>query len=443
MSREAVDAAVECILRRDRRLGMHAETAAAWLTAGEGTGMLHQAAVQQFLWWHLPRKFSQHKWARIVSGAAALFEELGLDRYADIVRSPETQEILAGWRRSPQLGSKQFLAAQAASGVEPPDTDLIQWGPIMGPREAAGRHAVERGLEEAIVKGELVPGSKRWKQVAADVCDRTLTASLAELAGQTPLTLAVTERVETWVTTARVDEHRRWREHAARLLLTRIVAPPGAARVVAPMRWLLERAAEGVQLTQSGYLTKQVVLDAVQCFGWWDWEKPPRSEADVPQLGELRDAASSLRLVRRRGRTLAATTKGRRLIADRGALWREVCSTLGGRDAFGQMIAELAGLRLLVSPAIDDELEEAVAPIVVAQGWRAGRGPVDQRHVAHAIGLRLYWWRMLGLVDEARLRWENLQRVGDRKTSLTPEGEASVLAYLRGRATGPRRPLPG
>lgn len=300
-----------------------------------------------------------------------------------------------------------------------------------------------RALEVAILSGELTSGGKGWKQVAARVCDRTLTTPIEEEFGQTALHLILTERIDVWVTMARPEEHRRCRDRIACRLLARLAAPAGAEPVVAPMRWLLGQASEGITLTQSNYLAKQTVLEAVERFGWWDWDKRPRSEADVPQLGELREAATSLRLVRRQGRKLTVTTSGGRLLADTSGLWNQLATTLGGREDFGQMVAELIGLRLLQGPAIDDELEEALAPIVAAQGWRTGAEPVTQRQVGHAIAFRLCWWRMLGLLAEERPRWENLERIGHSKSALTADGEATVLAYLRHRATGPRHSLRG
>lgn len=213
--------------------------------------------------------------------------------------------------------------------------------------------------------------------------------------------------------------------------------------MTASVRWPLEHAAAGIARTQSGYLARDAVLGAVESFGWWDWDKPPRSEADVPQLGELREAATTLRLVRRRGRTLQATTLGRSLAGDPAELWRRLASTLGGRDEFGQMIAELLALRLLDGPAIDDDLEHALFPVARAQGWRSGGDPLSSRHVGHAVAFRLYWWRMLGLLAEERPRWENLQRIGHASTALTPAGNATALAYLRHRATGPRHSIRG
>ncbi|HSK98122.1 MAG TPA: hypothetical protein VK891_15965, partial [Euzebyales bacterium] len=214
--------------------------------------------------------------------------------------------------------------------------------------------------------------------------------------------------------------------------------PPGIDTVIAPMRWLLEQAAAEAPLTQSGYLAKSLVLDAVGRFEWRQWEKPPRSEADVRQIGLLREAATALRLTRRKGRRLLITANGGRLLADPERLWRALASTLGGTDDFERMVAELAGLCLLEGPSVDDGLPGALTPIVVAQGWRTPGGPVSQDDVEWALNRRWWWWRVLGLLHEERRRWQGDQPIGQNRLALAAAGEATVLAYLRARAIAPR-----
>jgi hypothetical protein len=442
MTARQVDAAVERLRVKNPTLGRYAAEAASWLTADEGVGMIDQASLQEFLWWHLPRKTPQSDWDAIAAGAAALLDELGLDRYAVIVRSDTTSQILGAWRFNPDHAAKLVRDAELSSGVRPPDTDLVSWGSIMGIHEHAARQAVARALEAAIVEGELNPGGKGWKIRAAAICDRTMLEPQEDQFGQPLLGLVETERAGTWLDTARVDQHRRWRGEVSRRLMTEIAPPAGVETVVAPMRWLLEQASDGIALTQNNYIARPLVLDAIEAFGWWDWEKPPRSEADVPQLGELRDAAQARRLIRRQGRKLLVTTKGRTIVDDPGALWRELALTLGGSTDFGLMVAELIGLRLLDGTVVGSEgLAHAVGPILAEQGWRAGGEPLGHRDITWAIAQRLYWWRVLGLVDEERPRWVDGDYVGEYSTALNDVGEATVLGFLRARAVRPRDSL--
>jgi hypothetical protein len=234
MTRDAVDAAVTRVSAKHPELAIDAEAAAEILTAGEGLEVLHQAAVQQFLWWTVPHKTPESHWRSLVAGAAAVFDELGLDRYADIARSDITGEILDAWRADEEQGRKRFLAAHAASGIAAPDTALLEWSSVMGLDEAVARDTVERALEDAIVAGKLQPGAKGWRRTAADVCDATLRAPLDDPGGQTLYTRITTERVQTWISTARVPVHRRWRDRVSRRLLTPIPPPTIPSRSSRP-----------------------------------------------------------------------------------------------------------------------------------------------------------------------------------------------------------------
>jgi hypothetical protein len=443
MSAGDVDAAIERIRRRDADVAPLAEAAADGLTAGEGTRMLHQAGVQEFLWAHVPTSWPRDAWHDIAMGAALLFDELGLDRYAAIARSDRTGEVLDAWGEGPGEGRRAFVAAQRTSGVEPPDTGGLAWGAVFGADEARARDAVERALEQAIDSGDLVPGARSWKATAAAVAERTLTAELEHPPAQSLLSLVTTERAETWVRTASVPELRHWREAAVRRILGPVDPPADVGTVVAPVRWLLDHAVAGIALTQSGYIARALVVDAAERFARWDWDKPPRSEADLHQLVEVREAASYLRLVRRKGRTLRATSAGARLAGDPVALWREVAGTLGGFSPFDRAVGELVGHRLLQGPVVDEHIVQTVGPVLTAMGWQAADGPLTRRDIESATWDRWRWWRTLGLLERESARWdrEAQRQVGHTTTTLTPAGRATVLAFLRNSALGPRDDL--
>lgn len=65
MSAERVEAALDAIGRQDAALGEWAQVAADGLTAGEGTDVLSQAAVQAFLWYRLPTRYPSEAWVSI------------------------------------------------------------------------------------------------------------------------------------------------------------------------------------------------------------------------------------------------------------------------------------------------------------------------------------------------------------------------------------------
>ena len=300
----------------------------------------------------MPSRSTPHTWVDTAAAVAAVLEESGRPDLAAIARSEQTRAVLAAWVKSPDKGAKAFRAAQAASGVDAPDTDVLAWGSVMGPEEATAMEEVERALGAAVAAGQLTPGAPRWKDRAAGITRDVLTRPLDIPPGQTLANMVVTERVGRWVDDGRHPQLAGWRSAVANRLLNPIDPPPDPAGAVGPVHWLLERAAapEGAELTQSNYLARATVIEATERFGWWDWEKPPRSEADVHQLSVVREAAGRLHLTRRRGRRLHATTLGKRLLADPSALWAAVATETEDGGDYARMVTELVGLRLLGRP---------------------------------------------------------------------------------------------
>lgn len=170
--------------------------------------------------------------------------------------------------------------------------------------------------------------------------------------------------------------------------------------------------------------------------------RPHRSESDVHQLVAPRETASRLKLITKRGRRLATSRRGRELVGDPVALWRAIAATIGAVDDFSSMLSELISHRLLGGPAVGDELAQAIAPIIVAQDWAAGGVPLDEQQAGWAIHRPLHLWRLFGLLEEVRPRWESNRPTGPDVSSLNAVGRATALAYLYARATGPRREHP-
>ena len=224
-------------------LGMAVQAVAGGLTAGEGVDMIHQAALQQFLWWHVPRDYPDDEWQGLVEATAALLDELGLKRLAELARSKETEKVLVAWGHGSDKGVAAFRAAHAKSGVEPPDTALLAWGSIMGVNEARAVDAVERALGDAVAAGDLVPGAQPWQAKAAAIAEAVLSRPLDLPPGQTLAGLVTTERIGTWIDAARHPVYQEWRSAVANRLLHPVGPPPTPGDAVAPMRWLLERAA--------------------------------------------------------------------------------------------------------------------------------------------------------------------------------------------------------
>lgn len=100
----------------------------------------------------------------------------------------------------------------------------------------------------------------------------------------------------------------------------------------APARWLLEVGRDGIPLTQTHAVTRAVVREAV--VRWPSWNSvlfgPPWRECETPMLEALRDGLKRLRLMRRQGRRLLTTPRGRELTKDPGQLLALLAKDLGG-----------------------------------------------------------------------------------------------------------------
>jgi hypothetical protein len=428
----------------DEHLGGDAEAALNSLTWDEGLETITQYGLQTFLWYELPRKWMTDLDGKrhLATALGRLLDLVGLPRYAAICRSPETDAVLAAYERDDREGFAAFRRAEERSGLHPPDLPELTWGPVMGTREAGAFWATAAALELAVACGQLRPGSRGWRSAQQGIARRHLTAARPELEGRTWLEVVLGERVEQWA------RSRGWARRAlveplsVRLQAGPVEVPTGAAEAVAPLRWLLARAGEGIALTQKGNLARAVVVEAVERFGWHPLPNPPRGEDDVFELWVLRDLARDLGAVRRSGRRLVATRVGRSLAGGAEALWRAVAGRLGAGDGFGAVVTELALALLLdagevpqaeAGEVLQAQLVERVHAAVVGEGWhdRATGRPPDPEAVHRQLVEPLRLLRVLGLSQEGG-DWQA------RTVALTGVGRATALEALRVRATGPR-----
>jgi hypothetical protein len=440
MTAARVDGVIATVQQHDPELANCMQVAADGLTAGEGEELISQASLQVFLWYELPRKYPEDAWRPVTEAAGVLLSLLGLDRYAAIARSPTTAAVLAAWDDGSAKGFARFRAARSASGIEPPDTELLEWGAVMGSEELSATASVERALEHAITAGGLRPGLGAWRRAAVDICNRTLLAPAGDSGARTRVETVLEERVDTWILTAHPPALKAWREKAP----DRWAAdwpPLDVEPAVASMRWLLETCGPGITLTLAGYLPPALVREAAGQFGWWEWRGHPRTEADVHQISVLRETAARLHLMSKRARRLGLTRRGLELVDDPDGLWRAIASTLACEDAYLTMLSELVAHRLLEGPAVDGALGRDVAPLIVEQGWMAGRDRVTAEQAAGSVHRALYHWRLFGLLEEVRPRWEGGRPTAPSTTALNTIGRSTAIAFLRARATAPRTDL--
>jgi hypothetical protein len=395
-----------------------------------------QERIQVFCWYELPVKWfvDLEEKLRIVSALAEVLDLLQRPRYAAICRSGETREILTAYEVGTAHGHAAFRRAAAASGIVSPDLPDFEWGAVMGLQEASARSSTADFLELAVDRGDLVPGRPGWKSRQKELVRAHLHVPQAALHGQTLAQVILTERAETWVNARRSETRRRILAAIASRLSHPAELPAATATdPLPPLGWLLTQLDDGIALTQTGNLNRTFVQQSADRFGW-DFPRPPRTEDDLFDLHRLRHFAQDLGLARRSGRMLTLTAKGRRLLADPGGLWRAVAVGLLGDNQFAVFAGELFLALLLDGASVPDtEIKATVGQAVAEEGFRDSRtgGLPDEHDVGWATRQTTNLCRTLGLLVVGG-DWR------DRSYGLTSTGQATALAALRARATGPR-----
>ncbi len=411
----------------------------AWesLTASGEVPMVTLHSLEYFLWYTLPAKFitsSEHQGA-VALALGDLLSELGYEGAAGLCRGPVTTRVIAAWDQSPSRGHQELSKALDDSGVEPPDTDALEWGGMMGMTESSVYELAAGALEEALLRGEVAPGKKGWKQAQAEVLRRFLTTPAHSLDGRTPQAAVWQERQDFWA------------DPPARPLRKAFIQPirdeirqPGAAAPEAsgegmrPLLRLLELCVRGLPLTPAGYMPPGAVRTLVGELGWWDWDKPPRSEADVPQLMALRDFARQAGLVRKARDRLRLIESGRRALAEPSHLWAGVVRALSDGTDFVAALRELLLVRMLQGEVDRKAIVDELVPVLVEAGWR----PSDGRSLSSDVVSVMLWdairpMALLSMVVAGE--WP------DRNLGLTGVGGAAARAVLWRRSTAPRYEL--
>ncbi|GAA3741321.1 hypothetical protein [Salinactinospora qingdaonensis] len=436
---ETIASALAQLARRDSKAAQVAENALTTIVAGQSLETLSQRSVQEFCWYVLPVRFpaESQEWPFVVRSLGKLFNLLDLPRYAEICTSSTTREILDAYVKSHSSGVRAHERHMRASGVEPPDLPELTWGATLGSAEIEAYQATSAALELAIAAGEVRPGGRRWRVAQQQQTRMFLTQPDAH--GRSRLDKIREERVRDWLS---APSH----AHRQRLLplLGQIIAgaepPVGARAALAPVQRLLDYAADGIGLTQIGYISPTVVRELCVEFGWATAPCPPRSETDVIQLIALHKLLRDTRAVRRSGRELMLTRRGRQLHASTEALWQTVAEGMLHVDGFEQAATEtLLGLLLLRSPGNHSregnvDVAEEARSILADSGWEdgeAGTEPGTQR--VRSVLLTVTWLlETLGCVVGHDLPG------GGRSMRLTKVGRAFALTAIHLSATTPR-----
>jgi hypothetical protein len=400
--------ALTTLARRDPQAAAYAEEAVKWLVWRDSDSeplVFGQHTLQIFLWYFLSEKWDAPE-DEILATARALGDLLDLAgapaRYVALCRSPETERMI-------RTEGEGFSELVEASGLEPPDTDLLTWSALMTIEESTERDAASRYLEEAIERGEFTPGAPSWRERQREAMVAFLTSP--DESGSTPLERVRAARIGGWLGPVHVGDERR-AERRARLgaavpLLDQEPDAEAAAVALDPLLWLLELCADGARLTPTKALARSIVQEAVERYpSWWSVElgKPPQGERSVYPLALLHELALELGLVRRHRGELRLSRRGQELRADSRAL----LGLVAGELAASSLDPDVALAVALTDP---DALPDAIDLLDAGE--------------LHAL--------LAPFAGVAGRLWEPF--------TLTEGGRTLALAVLRERATGARHLL--
>lgn len=180
---------------------------------------------------------------------------------------------------------------------------------------------------------------------------------------------------------------------------------PMADVVVAPFRWLLDRAREGIRLTQAGYLPPAVVTAAMTELGWLEHAYGPANREIHTPLLELRESAQHFGLLRKYRGQLITTKVGRNLVDDPTGLWWHIAARLpAGRSEPRRQAGVLYLLTVAAGRPRDDEL---LADGMAILGWTIdGFQRVDSIAAFSAARDTRWVFHSLNLLPE-RARWDD------------------------------------
>jgi len=421
---------------QDSTRSMDARSAWDCLTASGDAPVVTLHDLEYFLWYQLPAKFlTSHAEHRAIALALGdLLEDLGYADAAALCRGPVTMHVLAEWDRGRSSGYRALRKSLEESGVEPPDTDELAWGGIMGTVEASVFAAAATRLEEALVAGEFTPGVRGWRRAQAEVMHRFLARPLHWLDERTPQVAVRAERERSW---AEGHSNRPLRQAFLHDVRDQIRRPRGAPEAAAdrmrPLVRILEIAGARPSLTQAGYLPPRMVQEFVAEFGWED-HRPPRSEADAPVVMMLMAFAKEAALVRRTRGNLGLTEVGRRAVADPAVLWEQVVKTLAAGNDFTYAVRELLLVRLLRGASERGPVEQEIESVLREAGWRpSDGGELTRDMVSFKLWDAIRPMDLIGMLKAGE--WP------DRSLRLTEFGIESARAVLWHRATAPGQSL--
>jgi hypothetical protein len=377
--------------------------------------------VQTLCWEALPRL--AHQWRDAAAVLAELLGLLGYPGYAEICRGEITKRILAA---DTALGPALVRSAWRESGIEPPNSPLLNWGEVRGPVEQAVHGGVGRILEEAAENG-LFEGRDEDKAgvMRIGLTMKVLTSPADDLPG-TWLRNIFLERLDAWLVAGGSQSRR---EMLVRIRPDLERRPEFSPRYELPaVTALLEACQGGLRLTRNGYLPTALVAELAELLpACAQCPAGGRGESSWPPLTSLRYVVTELGLMRKDGNRLLLTEHGESHLRDPDTATMGVAELLIARDtSIRGVIQEVLFAALLLEPTLElDRLLDKVAIVVEEEGWDPNRHgpPVDELS-------RDYGWLFL-----QRLYILDALHVDESQTEvgLTEAGRALARWALRGR----------
>lgn len=209
------------------------------------------------------------------------------------------------------------------------------------------------------------------------------------------------------------------------------VDSPTAATMVEPFLWLVRRVgADGIRLTQAGWLPPAVVSDAMSDLGWADhWIGKGNREDQTAPIAALRADATRFGLLRKRNGRLQTTAAARSYLDDPVGMWHKLASAilLRARSEAERDIAVLVALDVVSGRATEaqDGYGYDMSRILFgleALGWAAN--PDGGSLPRDAVVMPVY--SVLNQLDVLTV----FERDGWRRTDVTDGGRAFARAML-------------
>jgi hypothetical protein len=433
------DAAMAEMIRDDPDAATLAGGVYEWVAGEDGIDAISLSNVQRFAWYDVSVKWliEDSERSDVLAAGATLFDALGLDRYASVLRSSQTAEIVAAHERSDEEGLKAFRKAFEESGINPPDLGDFQWGDMSAIEEASAHEAVMQALEHAMDDGRMTPGTRGWRSTAKAITQEVLDSPHPEIPGQSWRSAILTERAHSWlrILEGRSRELQSLLSETVNRLLSPILPPSDLEEHLAPATWFLDYVGDGLKMTGAGFLPTAMVRDAADRFGWdkgWS-NDPPKKESDSRELMTMHQLLLDAGGVRHRKGDVMRTKIGSEMAENAEYAWRTIAASLTPYEWLAS-VAQIYTLLLLDGEDEEDVLCGRARAILIDYGYRSGDEPPDQwavkgawRHVSNPLKV------LDGLIESGHYPSSTI--------TLTPFGEATLLERLRLDITGPlRRP---